>query len=64
MLASSERLVVREGDALAMLGIGRTLFLQLVYSGDIPSFTIGRARFYRVESLKEWAAKQEAGQVA
>jgi predicted DNA-binding transcriptional regulator AlpA len=62
MLTTDERLVVREREALAMLGIGRSLFLQLVYAGDIPSFKLGRARFYRVEALREWAARQEAEQ--
>ncbi|CCF83360.1 helix-turn-helix domain-containing protein [Nitrolancea hollandica] len=59
VLVRAERLMVREPEALEMLGIGRTTFLQLVYAGDIPSVKIGRSRCYSVEALREWVRRQE-----
>ncbi len=56
----AERLMVREPEARALLGgMGRTPFLERVYSGDIPSVKIGRARYFSVEALREWVRRQE-----
>lgn len=62
VVETRERIAVREKEALELLGMGRSLFLQKVYSGEIPSYSVGRARFFRVDALREWAARQEQEQ--
>ena len=55
------RLLTAEAGA-KFLGLGRTTFLGLVYSGEIPSITIGRSRRVDVEDLNAFIARQKAAQ--
>lgn len=50
------RLAVGAGEAAAMLGIGRTLFLQGDRTGEIGpvALRIGGRRLWSVEELAEW----------
>ncbi len=57
-VTGTKRLLVREQEALELLGIGRTKFLNLVYSGKSRRSRLG-ARRYSVESLREWMRSQE-----
>jgi excisionase family DNA binding protein len=43
----------------AALGIDRSTLYAYLMSGDIASFTIGRARRISVRALTEWIARQE-----
>ncbi|MCT8002413.1 helix-turn-helix domain-containing protein [Sphingomonas sanguinis] len=43
--------------ALAMIGIGRTRFYELVAAGQITTVKIGRRRLVHVESLQRLAAE-------
>jgi len=40
-----QRIAYRPDEALEVLPVGRTLFYELLRSGAIPSFKIGKARF-------------------
>ncbi|MEG8040582.1 helix-turn-helix domain-containing protein [Sphingomonas sp. LR60] len=44
-------------EALAMIGIGRTSFYELVADGEITTVKIGRRRLVNVESLRRLAAE-------
>jgi len=43
---------------LAAHGIPRTTAFELVRSGELPTFTIGRKRFVRIEDLRELADRK------
>lgn len=43
-------------DAASALALGRTTFLQLVYSGQIESVRIGRRRLIPTEAIEDFAA--------
>ncbi len=60
-----EPLAVRAGPASALIGIGRSTLLDLTYGGEIPSYKVGRARFWRVADLQDWVESQgRPGEVA
>jgi excisionase family DNA binding protein len=48
-------------EAAKFLGIGRSLFVKLVYSGEIPYHTIGRRRFYVKSELITYFNKNQHG---
>lgn len=50
-------LTVTVKEALAMIGIGRTSFYELVAGGAITTVMIGRRRLVHVESLRRLAAE-------
>lgn len=49
---SREALTVSVGEALRLVGIGRTRFYQLVASGQVTTVKLGRRRFVHLASLK------------
>ncbi len=40
------------------LNLGRSLVLELTYSGDLPSFKVGRRRLYSADAIREWVASK------
>jgi len=56
MREDAEPLTVTVSDALAMIGIGRTCFYDLVAKGAITTVKVGRRRLVHVESLRRLAA--------
>ncbi|MDR6787652.1 excisionase family DNA binding protein [Sphingomonas sp. BE138] len=50
-------LTVTVKEALAMIGIGRTSFYELIAGGEITTVKIGRRRLVHVESLRRLAAE-------
>ena len=56
-LSISHPLTVTVKEALAMIGIGRTSFYELVAGGEITTVKIGRRRLVHVDSLRRLAAE-------
>ena len=56
--AQMEPLLLREDEALAALGIGRTTLWRLISTGELVSVRIGRARRYPASVVREWVEKQ------
>ncbi|MBI1335712.1 MAG: helix-turn-helix domain-containing protein [Phycisphaera sp.] len=54
-------LAIRPAQAARVLGIGRRLLWSLTNQGIIPSFKLGKARLYSVESLREFMADRQIG---
>ncbi len=50
-------LTISVNDALAMLGIGRTRFYELVAAGEITTIKLGRRRLVQVASLQRLASE-------
>ena len=50
-MITTERIAYRPAEALEKLPIGRTVFYELLRSGEIASFRVGRARFIPHEAL-------------
>jgi len=48
------RLTLKADEAAEVLGIGRTKLYQLIYAGELPSFTVGRRRLISTSALREW----------
>ena len=49
---SREALTVSVGEALRLVGIGRTRFYELVASGQVATVKLGRRRLVHLASLK------------
>ena len=58
--ATTEKLLLTVPEAAARLSLGRSKFLELLYSGKIPHFRIGRAVRVPSRALEEWVARQQA----
>lgn len=56
-LSTPHPLTVTVKEALAIIGIGRTSFYELVAGGEITTVKIGRRRLVHVESLRRLAAE-------
>lgn len=56
-VSNRDRLTVTVNDALAMLGIGRTRFYELVKAGEIQTIKLGRRRLVQVASLQRLASE-------
>jgi len=52
-----ERLTVRIPTAMAMLGLSRSKFYDLMDGGEIATIKVGRARLIIVQSLREYVAR-------
>lgn len=52
-----ERLTVRIPTAMAMLGLSRSKFYDLMAAGDIATIKVGRARLVIVQSLHDYVAR-------
>ena len=61
MTASAAPLAVSPGEAARILGCGRTKLYELLASGEIKSFHLGRRRLVRLAAIEAWIADQEAG---
>ena len=53
-----ERFAVSVDEAAQLLGVGRSTLWQLVTSGEIPSFTIGKRRLIPLDALRRWIAER------
>src|SRR5690349_13908266 len=58
--SNNRPLAVCAVEAARLLGCGRTKLFELLASGEIPSFQIGRRRLIRLETLESWLREQEA----
>jgi excisionase family DNA binding protein len=52
-----ERLTVRIPTAIAMLGLSRSKFYDLMDGGEIATIKVGRARLVILQSLHDYVAK-------
>jgi hypothetical protein len=57
-----ERIAYRPAEALAVFPIGRSLLYEKLGTGEIESFTVGRARFIPRDSLIKFMERQLANQ--
>ena len=55
--------LVTVDEAGRILGVGRSKICELIYRGDLRSFTIGRARRIDVEDIRDYIEWLKAGQV-
>ncbi|MEU4235109.1 helix-turn-helix domain-containing protein [Nonomuraea sp. NPDC026600] len=58
----NEAIAYRPAQALTVFPIGRTLLFEMIKSGEIESFTVGRARFIPRASLVAFVERQLASQ--
>lgn len=56
-----EKLMLRPREAAEAVGVGRTVFYQLIRAGIIPSCRIGKSIRVPVAALRKWVEAQ-AGQ--
>ncbi|GAA3078259.1 helix-turn-helix domain-containing protein [Streptosporangium carneum] len=59
-MAVDDQIAYRPEQALKVFPIGRTLLFSLLKSGEIESFTVGRARFIPREALEEYMERLRA----
>lgn len=52
-----DRLTVRIPTAMAMLGLSRSKFYDLMNGGEIATIKVGRARLVIVQSLHDYVAR-------
>jgi excisionase family DNA binding protein len=52
-----DRIASRPDEALEVFPAGRTLFYELLRSGEIPSFKIGKARFIPRQGLVDYVER-------
>jgi excisionase family DNA binding protein len=57
-----EQLVIREKRALELVPMSRTKFRELLESGEVPSFHVGRARLIPLDGLRKWVIESVANQ--
>jgi len=55
------RIALSIEEAAEMLGVGRTTVYQLVASGQLPSFHLGRRRLVSVAALESWVLGRSDG---
>ncbi len=65
----AERLSYRPAEVRKLIGIGRTKLRELLSSGEIESFSVGRARLVSRAAIERWVnhgegAATQAGPVA
>jgi excisionase family DNA binding protein len=53
-----QKLVLDTEEVSRVIGIRRTKLLELTYSGEIPSFKIGRSRRYYLPAIERWLQQQ------
>jgi excisionase family DNA binding protein len=54
----SAPLSVRPAGAARMLGLGLSKLYELIREGELTAYTVGRARFITVASVREYVARQ------
>lgn len=60
MSAQPERLTVRIPTAMAMLGLSRSKFYDLMDGGEVATIKVGRARLVVLQSLQDYVTKHMA----
>lgn len=55
-------LALSPSEAARILGCGRTKLYELLVSGEIKSFHLGRRRLIRLTAIEAWIADREADQ--
>ncbi|MBV1691488.1 helix-turn-helix domain-containing protein [Novosphingobium sp. G106] len=55
--AQPERLTVRIPTAMAMLGLSRSKFYDLMDGGEVATIKVGRARLVILQSLQDYVAR-------
>jgi excisionase family DNA binding protein len=60
----AEKILISPDEGCIALGVGRSTMFKMLASGEIPSIKVGRLRRIPVESLQEWARKQQREQTA
>ena len=53
-----KQLLVRLPEAAAMLSMSERACWALSQQGVVPSFKLGRSRFYSVQELEQWVSDQ------
>jgi excisionase family DNA binding protein len=56
------KLLLSAEEAADMLAIGRSKVFEMMASGELESFTIGRRRVLPVAGLREFVERQRQGQ--
>lgn len=56
-----ERLTVRIPTAMAMLGLSRSKFYDLMDDGEVATIKVGRARLIIVQSLRDYVTRHQTG---
>jgi excisionase family DNA binding protein len=56
--ALSDRITISVEEAMAALGIGRTMMYELINDETIASITVGKKRLLIVASIYEWIEAQ------
>ncbi len=67
--AGPSPLAVNPAQAAQLIGVTRSTIYLLIASGELPSFTVGRARRIRISDIDEWitrriAAEASSGRIA
>lgn len=57
MSAPPERLTVRIPTAMAMLGLSRSKFYDLMDDGEVATIKVGRARLVVLQSLQDYVTR-------
>ncbi|MCX6020331.1 MAG: excisionase family DNA-binding protein [Chloroflexi bacterium] len=52
-----EKLLIEEPEAIEALGIGKTLFRQIVDRGEITSVRVGRRKLFPATSLRNYVER-------
>lgn len=55
-------LALSPSEAARILGCGRTKLYELLGTGEIKSFHLGRRRLIRLSAIEAWISDREAGQ--
>ena len=55
---AEEAIAYRPSEALQVLPIGRSALYELLRTGEVESFRVGRARFIPRQSLLDFMARQ------
>ena len=64
MANTLDPLLLSVEEACSVLGIRRTLLLNLAYSGDIESLKLGRRRLFPREALSQFIARERERQAS
>lgn len=55
----AERLSYRPAEVRKLIGIGRTKLRELLSTGEIESFSVGRARLISRAAIERWVSQAE-----
>ena len=58
MVETATKLVYRVAEAMWVTGLNRNKVYELIRSGELPSYTVGSARYIPADGLREWVRKQ------